>query len=97
MSIQAEKKTMNYETDIAVLQVELRNLSEKVDEHTKTTQQMLREYHAENNRQHNELFTRIVKLEHWRYMLVGAGVVLGMGGMMGIEKLLGIHQQTKYY
>ena len=91
MSIQAEKKTMNYETDIAVLQVELRNLSEKVDEHTKTTQQMLREYHAENNRQHNELFTRIVKLEHWRYMLVGAGVVLGMGGMMGIEKLLGIH------
>ena len=91
MSIQAEKKTMNYETDIAVLQVELRNLSEKVDEHTKTTQQMLREYHAENNRQHNELFTRIVKLEHWRYMLVGAGVVLGMGGMMGVEKLLGIH------
>ncbi len=91
MSTQAQNKPMSYETDIAVLQVEVRNLSEKVDEHTKTTQQMLREYHAENNRQHNELFTRIVKLEHWRYMLVGAGVVLGMGGMMGIEKLLGIH------
>ena len=92
MSTQTEKKPiMSYETDIAVLQVELRNLSEKVDEHTKTTQQMLREYHAENNRQHNELFARIVKLENWRYMLVGAGVVLGMGGMMGIEKLLGIH------
>lgn len=82
---------MSYETDIAVLQVELRNLSEKVDEHTKTTQQMLREYHAENNRQHNELFARIVKLENWRYMLVGAGIVLGMGGMMGIEKLMGLH------
>ena len=92
MSTQTEKKPiMSYETDIAVLQVELRNLSEKVDEHTKTTQQMLREYHAENNRQHNELFARIVKLENWRYMLVGAGVVLGMGGMMGIEKLMGIH------
>jgi len=85
------KPSMTYETDIAVLQVELRNLSEKVDEHTKTTQQMLREYHAENNRQHNELFTRIVKLENWRWMLMGAGVVLGMSGMMGIEKLLGIH------
>jgi hypothetical protein len=91
MSVQSEKKPMNYETDIAVLQVELRNLSEKVDEHTKTTQQMLREYHAENNRQHNELFTRIVKLENWRWMLMGAGVVLGMGGMMGIEKFMGIH------
>jgi len=89
------KPSMTYETDIAVLQVELRNLSEKVDEHTKTTQQMLREYHAENNRQHNELFTRIVKLENWRWMLMGAGVVLGMSGMMGIEKLLGIHYQTK--
>ncbi len=90
MTIQAEKKSMSYETDIAVLQVELRNLSEKVDEHTKTTQQMLREYHAENNRQHNELFTRIVKLENWRWMLMGAGVVLGMSGMLGIEKLLGM-------
>ena len=92
MSIQAEKKPMSYETDIAVLQVELRNLSEKVDEHTKTTQQMLREYHAENNRQHGELFTRIVKLENWRWMLMGAGVVLGMSGMLGIEKLLGMIQ-----
>lgn len=92
MPISTEKsEKMHYETDIAVLQVEVRNLSEKVDEHTKTTHQMLREYHAENNRQHNELFTRIVKLEQWRYMLVGAGVVLGMGGMMGVEKLLGIH------
>ena len=91
MSVQSEKKPMNYDTDIAVLQVEVRNLSEKVDEHTKTTQQMLREYHAENNRQHGELFKRIVKLENWRWMLMGAGVVLGMGGMMGIEKLMGIH------
>ena len=52
---------------------------------------MMREHQVENNRQHNEMFTRIVKLENWRYMLVGAGVVFGMGGVMGIEKLLGIH------
>ena len=51
----------------------------------------MREHQVENNRQHNEMFTRIVKLENWRYMLVGAGVVFGMGGVMGIEKLLGIH------
>jgi len=52
---------------------------------------MMREHQVENNRQHNEMFGRIVKLENWRYMLVGAGVVFGMGGMMGVEKLLGIH------
>ena len=90
--LSTEKSTkMSYDTDIAVLQVELRNLSEKVDEGIRSTQQMMREHQVENNRQHNEMFGRIVKLENWRYMLVGAGVVFGMGGMMGIEKLLGIH------
>ena len=82
---------MRYETDIAVLQVELRNLSEKIDEGMRSTQQMMRDFQIENNRQHNELFTRVVKLEQWRWMLMGAGIVFGMGGMMGIEKLLGIH------
>jgi len=92
MPLSTEKsQEVRYETDIAVLQVELRNLSEKVDEGIRSTQQMMREFQVENNRQHNELFTRVVKLENWRWMLMGAGVVFGMGGMMGIEKLLGIH------
>ena len=90
MSTQAEP-VVRYETDIAVLQVELRNLGEKVDEGIRSTQQMMREFQTENNRQHNDMFTRIVKLENWRYMLVGAGIVIGMSGVMGIEKLLGIH------
>ena len=64
---------------------------EKVDEGIRSTQQMMREHQTENNRQHNEMFTRIVKLENWRWMLMGAGVVFGMSGMMGIEKLMGIH------
>ena len=92
MPISTEKsQEMRYETDIAVLQTELRNLAEKVDYHTQTTQAMMREFQTENNRQHNELFNRIVKLEQWRWMLMGAGIILGSGGMMGIEKLMGIH------
>ncbi len=92
MPLSTEKsQEMRYETDIAVLQVELRNLSEKIDEGMRSTQQMMRDFQIENNRQHNELFTRVVKLEQWRWMLMGAGIVFGMGGMMGIEKLMGIH------
>ena len=92
MPLSTDKQpVIRYETDIAVLQVELRNLSEKIDEGIRSTQQMMREHQVENNRQHNEMFGRIVKLENWRYMLVGAGVVFGMGGMMGLEKLMGIH------
>ena len=92
MPLSTEKsQEVRYETDIAVLQVELRNLSEKVDEGIRSTQQMMREHQVENNRQHNEMFGRIVKLENWRWMLMGAGVVFGMSGMMGIEKLMGIH------
>lgn len=91
MPLSTEKSQMSYDTDIAVLQVELRNLSEKVDEGIRSTQQMMREHQTENNRQHNDMMTRIVKLENWRWMLIGAGIILGSGGMMGIEKLMGVH------
>jgi hypothetical protein len=92
MPLSTEKsQEFRYETDIAVLQTELRNLSEKLDYHTQTTQAMMREFQTENNRQHNELFNRVVKLEQWRWMLIGAGVLLGSSGMLGIEKLMGIH------
>ena len=92
MPLSTEKsQEFRYETDIAVLQTELRNLSEKLDYHTQTTHAMMREFQTENNRQHNELFNRVVKLEQWRWMLIGAGVILGSSGMMGIEKLMGIY------
>jgi len=92
MPLSTEKsQEFRYDTDIAVLQTELRNLAEKVDYHTQITQQMMREFQTENNRQHNELFNRIVKLEQWRWMLIGAGIILGSSGFAGIEKLMGIH------
>jgi len=92
MPLSTEKsQEFRYETDIAVLQTELRNLSEKLDYHTQTTHAMMREFQTENNRQHNELFNRVVKLEQWRWMLIGAGIILGSSGMLGIEKLMGIH------
>jgi|TARA_R110000868_G_scaffold357844_1_gene619365 hypothetical protein len=84
-------RQVKYETDLEVLKVELRNLAEKVDYHTKTTQAMMREFQIENNKQHNDMMGRILKLEQWRWMLIGAGVLLGSSGMMGIEKLLGLH------
>ena len=52
---------------------------------------MMREFQVENNRQHGDMMNRITKLENWRWMLIGAGIILGSGGMMGIEKLMGIH------
>ena len=84
-------RQIRYETDLEVLKVELRNLAEKVDYHTQTTQAMMREFQIENNKQHSDMMGRILKLENWRWMLIGAGVLLGSSGMMGIEKLLGMH------
>tara|TARA_R110000868_G_scaffold390429_1_gene660105 strand:+ start:2390 stop:2668 length:279 start_codon:yes stop_codon:yes gene_type:complete len=92
MPLSTEKsQELRYDTDIAVLQTELRNLSEKLDYHTQTTQAMMREFQVENNRQHNELFNRVVRLEQWRWMLMGAGVLIGSSGFAGLEKLLGLH------
>ena len=92
MPLSTEKsQELRYDTDIAVLQTELRNLSEKLDYHTQTTHAMMREFQTENNRQHNDMMARIVKLENWRWMLIGAGVILGSSGFAGLEKLLGLH------
>tara|TARA_R110000822_G_scaffold69873_1_gene169350 strand:+ start:860 stop:1138 length:279 start_codon:yes stop_codon:yes gene_type:complete len=92
MPLSTEKsQELRYDTDIAVLKTELRNLSEKLDYHTQTTHAMMREFQTENNRQHNDMMARIVKLENWRWMLIGAGVILGSSGFAGLEKLLGLH------
>jgi len=92
MPLSTEKsQELRYDTDIAVLKTELRNLSDKLDYHTQTTHAMMREFQTENNRQHNDMMARIVKLENWRWMLIGAGVILGSSGFAGLEKLLGLH------
>lgn len=79
------------ETDIAVLQVRFTNLDEKIAEikvdisdmrdeietaSDKTTT-LLKEFQAENLKSHKEMANKISSLEKWRWMIMGAGIVIG--------------------
>ncbi len=103
---QAQKQLQKYDADIAVLQVEFKNLdskfdtsladvkadvkevSEKLDKHNEGTHSLLREFQATNVSQHYEMAAKIAGLEKWRWMLIGAGCVLGGLGYSGIESLM---------
>ena len=103
---QAQKQLQKYDADIAVLQVEFKNLdskfdasladvkadvkevSEKLDKHNEGTHSLLREFQATNVSQHYEMAAKIAGLEKWRWMLIGAGCVLGGLGYSGFEALM---------
>lgn len=92
------------ETEIAVLQVQYRNLDEKVDEikvdmkglheemqkQTDSTHALLRSFQDANVVAHKDMAVKISALEKWRWMLMGAGIVIGALGSPAIAKLLGM-------
>jgi len=103
-STATEKQLKNAETEIAVLQVQYKNLDEKVDDlktdlkevrenivsTTESTQKMLRSFQEGNNKAHVDLTTKISALEKWRWMMMGAGVVIGALGWPALAQLLGM-------
>jgi predicted nucleic acid-binding Zn-ribbon protein len=82
------------ETDIAVLQVRFTNLDEKIaeikvdisdlsddiEESSDKAITLLKEFQAENIKSHREMGGKISSLEKWRWMIMGAGVVIGALG-----------------
>ncbi len=94
----------NNETEIAVLQVQYKNLDEKfddlktglkdlrdhIDNHIDDTQNMIRDFQTENKKQHDEVNKKVNALEKWRWMLMGAGILAGALGWPALSKVLGI-------
>jgi hypothetical protein len=102
--VNVQRTLKQTETDIAVLQIQFKNLDEKVDdlkvdmkdmrveiqEQTNSTHVLLKGFQHTNVNAHNEMATKISSLEKWRWMLMGAGIVIGALGWPAIEKILGI-------
>ena len=102
---QAQKQLAQYDTDIAVLKVEFKNLDTKFDtaledvradiktntdlikEGNASTQKMLMDFNKSNQESHDLMASKIAGLEKWRWMLIGAGFVLGGLGYSGIEMM----------
>lgn len=99
----AQSLQVQTETEIAVLQVQFRNLDEKVEDlktdvkdmrvslekHSKEHTEMMKSMEDNAASAHIELSKKISALEKWRWMLMGAGVVIGALGWPTIGKLLG--------
>jgi len=89
-------------TDIAVLQVQFKNIEQDVSEikssikdmhecldHNATeNRDMLKEMREEDTKAHKELGSKVSALEKWRWMMMGAGIVIGSLGFETIAKLL---------
>jgi chromosome segregation ATPase len=90
------------ETDIAVLQVEVQNITDDIREikadikdiHTEMvknnddTKLMLKGMKDASSNAHQAMSEKITALEKWRWMMMGAGVVIGSLGFDTIAKLL---------
>jgi uncharacterized coiled-coil DUF342 family protein len=98
------EKLQQAETEIAVLQVQYGYLNEKVDdiktglkdltthidEQTKSTHDLIKDFQEENKKQHDDVNKKIASFEKWRWMLMGAGVLAGAIGWPTLSALLGI-------
>lgn len=104
MAATARLSKKQTETDIAVLQVQVANLDEKIDDlksdlteikeslkyNAQHNETMLDQIKKENTEQHNELAEKVSSLERWRWMLMGAAA---LAGAMGFETLQNLFSQ----
>ena len=90
------------ETDIAVLQVQVQNITNDISEikadikdvnismakNNEDTHQLLKEMKDASAGAHKSMSDKISALEKWRWMLMGAGVVIGSMGFPTVAGLL---------
>ena len=93
---------MQPETEIAVLQVQVKNIEDKIgelkedlksirdalDNNAEETRQMLKSMREQDVKEHTELAGKISVLEKWRWMMMGAGIIVGSLGFNTVSALL---------
>ena len=78
----------NIEQDVSEIKSSIKDMHECLDRNATETRDMLKEMREEDNKAHKELGSKISALEKWRWMMMGAGIVLGSLGFDMISKLL---------
>lgn len=94
--------TKKTETEVAVLQVQVENITNDISEikadikdvnasitkNNEDTHKFLKEMKEASAHAHKSMSDKITALEKWRWMMMGAGVVIGSLGFDTIAKLL---------
>jgi len=95
-------KVKQNETEIAILQVQVSNLDEKIDDiksdlkemrthmskGAEDTQKLLKEFQVSNSEQHDIMGKKVATLERWRWTIAGACLLAGALGFDTLAKLL---------
>ena len=93
---------MQPETEIAILQFQVKSLEDKIVElkvdlkalhdaieaNAEETRRMLKTMREQDVKEHGELASKISVLEKWRWMMMGAGVIVGSLGFNTVSALL---------
>ena len=93
---------MQPETEIAVLQIQVKTLEEKIGElkvdlkalhdvieaNADETRRMLKSMREQDVKEHGELASKISVLEKWRWMMMGAGIIIGSLGFPTLSAIL---------
>ena len=78
----------NIEQDVSEIKTSLKDMHECLDRNAHETKEILKEMRDEDTRAHASLGAKVSALEKWRWMMMGAGVVIGSLGFDTIAKLL---------
>jgi len=81
-------KVENIEQDVMEIKSDIKTLSDTVNKRTEDTHKLLKEMSEEAQNAHKSLNNKISSLEKWRWMMMGAGVVIGSLGFDTVAKLL---------
>jgi DNA repair exonuclease SbcCD ATPase subunit len=102
MPARAVKINQQTETEVAVLQVKVENIEQDVSEiksdiksladvmtkKTEDTHRLIKDMAQSSEEAHKSLGSKISSLEKWRWMMMGAGIVIGSLGFDTVAKLL---------
>lgn len=102
MPAKTVRMPMQTQTEIAVLQVQVKNIEDKVgeikedlksvheclDRNSEEVKQLIKEMQESDSHAHVALTQKVSSLEKWRWMMMGAGIVIGSLGFETIAKLL---------
>ena len=98
----ATKRVEQAETEIAVIQIRLDNIDEKMgdlrsevkdlhdclDRNMDETKLILKEFQDSNKKSHDSLEEKISSMEKIKWMLMGAAAVLGASGVEAFKMLI---------
>ena len=78
----------NIEQDVSEIKSSLKEMHECLDRNADETRTLLNSMRNEDIAAHKELGLKVSALEKWRWMMMGAGIVLGSLGFDMIAKML---------